>query len=541
MTGPGGLIGGRYRLERRLAAGGMGSVWLGQDERLHRPVAIKQLHVQPGLSPEAAELASQRAMREARITARLHHPHAVPVWDVVDDNGLPCLIMQYLPSTSLSEMLRDKGSLAPPVVARIGAEVASALAAAHELGIVHRDVKPGNVLIAEDGSAKVTDFGVSHAVGDVSLTSTGLVTGTPAFLAPEVARGAETAFSADVYGLGATLYDALEGQPPFGTDENPMAMLHKVASGQVIPPRQSGPLAPLLLRMLATDPRARPPMLDVARTLGALAADIDAATPLTQRFGPPPTATQRIAPLPVNPTTTMPVLPVADPARRPDAARPGSASPPPRSSRSGLMAALVVLVVLAAAVIGLLLVRKHNQNNANPSGPSVPVVSAPRKTASAPKTASPPTTASAPSTDASTPQNPSSANTGEPSSPSSDPSSQSSASSPPAGPSGAELAQAITDYYALLPSNTDAAWSRLTKNYQKSTAKNRKAFQDFWSSIDSVDVANASGSAPNSASATITYHYQNGSTVVEQTNYTLVQQDGVLKIDSSQVANSQSQ
>ena len=538
MTGPGGLIGGRYRLERRLAAGGMGSVWLGQDERLHRPVAIKQLHVQPGLSPEAAELAAQRAMREARITARLHHPNAVPVWDVVDDNGLPCLIMQYLPSTSLSELLREKGALVPSVVARIGAEVASALAAAHELGIVHRDVKPGNVLIAEDGSAKVTDFGVSHAIGDVSLTSTGLVTGTPAFLAPEVARGAETAFSADVYGLGATLYDALEGQPPFGHDDNPMAMLHKVASGQVIPPRQSGPLAPLVMRMLATDPRARPPMIDVARTLNALAADIDATTPLTQRFVPAPaptaplSATRRIGPPagqlagpPLTPTSRMPAVPTNG---RPPGARPGG-QPPAKSSRTGVVAALVVLVVVAAAVIGFLLVRKHNQNNASPAGSNPPVTSV--------------------STPAGTPSPPPRPSTGQNTSPASTPtssqpssaSSQPSDSSPPAGPTNDELARAIVDYYALLPSNTDEAWDRLTKNYQHTTAKNRKSFQDFWDSVDSVDVSNAAGSSPDGASATITYHYGDGSTVVEQTDYTLVEDNGELKIDSSQVVNSQSQ
>jgi hypothetical protein len=273
VSTPDAVIAGRYRLVNRIAAGGMGTVWQGWDERLRRPVAIKQLHPQPGLSGAAADMVNDRAMREARITARLHHPHAITVFDVVEQDGQPCLIMQYLPSTSLQAILNDRGTLAPIEVARIGAEIASALAAAHQAGIVHRDVKPGNVLIAEDGAANITDFGISHALGDVTLTSTGMVTGTPAYLAPEVARGSESTFAADVFSLGATLYAAVEGAPPFGTDENPMAVLHKVASGQVIPPHRAGPLGPLLTRMLAADPAGRPAMIDVARTLSALHSD----------------------------------------------------------------------------------------------------------------------------------------------------------------------------------------------------------------------------------------------------------------------------
>ncbi len=211
------------------------------------PVAVKRLHLQTWFTKAERDVAVQRAMREARITARLQHPNAVRVFDVVDDRGSPCLIMEYVPSRSLQQVVDANGPLPPAEVARIGTQVAAALAAAHRAGIVHRDVKPGNVLMADDGSAKITDFGISHAFDDSTLTSTGMVTGTPAYLAPEVARGAASDFASDVYSLGATLYMAVEGRPPVGAGEtNPIAVLHRVASGEWEPPTRSGPLTPML-------------------------------------------------------------------------------------------------------------------------------------------------------------------------------------------------------------------------------------------------------------------------------------------------------
>ena len=266
----------------------MGTVWEAYDERLQRTVAVKQLRLQPGLSKADADVAIQRLMREARITARLHHPNAVQVYDIVDDDGQPSLVMQYVPSTSLQDIIRDRGPLPPAEVARIGTQVAAALAAAHRAGIVHRDIKPGNVLIADDGTAKITDFGISHAFDDVTLTSTGMVTGTPAYLAPEVARGAQSSYASDVYSLGSTLYMAMEGTPPFGTDQNPMAVLHRVASAQPAPAVRSGPLAPMLRDMMNPDPSARPDMVTVANTLGTLRvgapeAETSAATAYIRR------------------------------------------------------------------------------------------------------------------------------------------------------------------------------------------------------------------------------------------------------------------
>ncbi|KAF2412800.1 hypothetical protein B1729_13145 [Microbacterium sp. B35-04] len=253
-----------------LGAGGMGIVWQAWDSRLRRPVALKMLRTQPELTDGERQLATDRAMREARITAGLHHPHAVTVFDVVEHDGQPCIVMQLIESTPLSELLREHGPFTPAEAAHIGAEVASALAAAHALKIVHRDVKPGNILIAGDGSALISDFGISHALGDASLTATGMVHGTPAYLAPEVARGLPTSFASDVFSLGSTLYAMVEGQPPFGTDKNPIALLHRVARGGYAAPKHAGPLAPLLRKMLASQPKRRPTMASVADALSSL-------------------------------------------------------------------------------------------------------------------------------------------------------------------------------------------------------------------------------------------------------------------------------
>ena len=168
-------------------------------------------------------------------------------------------------------MLTEKGPLEPRVVAEVGRQVADGLAAAHAAGVVHRDVKPGNVLIAEDGRVKLTDFGVSRAVDDVQLTRTGLIAGTPAFLSPEVARGKEPTAGSDVFALGATLYAAVEGRPPFGLDENAYALLHKVATGTVDPPHQAGPLTALLMRLLSDDPTQRPTASEARDGLAGIA------------------------------------------------------------------------------------------------------------------------------------------------------------------------------------------------------------------------------------------------------------------------------
>lgn len=275
------LIGSRYQLKQKVGQGAMGVVWQAYDEQLHRVVAAKELLGLDGLDDARVDRAKARAMREARLAARLEHPNAIRVYDVVEEDGRPWLIMEYLPSRSLAAVIAEQGSLPPREVARIGCYTAAALAAAHRHGIQHRDVKPGNVLIG-DQEVKITDFGISRATGeDATATATGTV-GTPAFFSPEVARGEDAGLPSDVFSLGATLYNAVEGGPPFGTADNNLVMLHRVASGSIMPPANAGPLlSPVLFRLLATDPERRPSMQEAVHLLAAVVNETPQASQAT--------------------------------------------------------------------------------------------------------------------------------------------------------------------------------------------------------------------------------------------------------------------
>lgn len=537
------LLADRYRLVRQVGSGGMGVVWEAWDERLERPVAVKQLKAQLGLTPQEAELAKNRAMREARITARLHHRNAVPVFDVVEHEGQPCLIMQFLPSVPLSAVLREGGPLGVNEAARVGAQVASALAAAHRLDIVHRDVKPGNILIADDGTALISDFGISHALGDATLTSTGLVHGTPAYLAPEVARGAESSFASDVFSLGATLYAALEGAPPFGTDSNSIALLYKVASGEFPPPQRAGALTPVLMEMLRSDPDARPTMRDAAarfaavESQGAIAPvtlpllatepDLDAArdaagTTQVRRSDRRPTFAA--APLAVAAASAVP--PSVAPPVPPSPAEPHRSGR--RRRRGGWLAALAL--VLGLVVLGTAFVT--GQLGRGATGTAGAPVTAGTSSATAPPDASPsessdpdPTTASEPS---------------ETPSPSAPPTTRSPRPTPTPSsgePTADELEAAITSYYTLVPDNTDDAWPLMTRSYQRGTSGGRQAYQRFWDAVDRVSVSKVKASPPSRVEATVTYR-RGTSTAVERTAFRLVRDDGVLKIDASSVIGS---
>ncbi|MER5268243.1 serine/threonine-protein kinase [Actinosynnema sp. NPDC002837] len=286
-TGTGtGTVGGRYALVERVGSGAMGVVWRARDELLDREVAVKQLRW-PDLTADELEVARARAMREARNAARLQHPDAISVFDVVVEDDRPWLVMEYLPSRSLAGLLAERGRLSPDEAARIGGRVATALAAAHAAGIVHRDVKPSNVLIGHDGTVKLTDFGISRAAGDGTLTDSGMITGTPAYLAPEVARGEQPDQASDVFSLGATLYAATEGQSPHGVSDNSFGLLYRAAAGLIEPPTRSGPLTGVLTRLLAADPAGRPTAVEAAELLAApLRAEPEPAEPEQVESGP---------------------------------------------------------------------------------------------------------------------------------------------------------------------------------------------------------------------------------------------------------------
>jgi eukaryotic-like serine/threonine-protein kinase len=288
----------RYRLNERVGAGSMGAVWRATDELLGRTVAVKQLLLQPGApgfdtQGQAYDEARQRILREGRLAARLQHPHAIAVFDVVLHDDAPWLVMEYLPSRTLGALLNTEGPLDPRHAADIGRQIADGLAAAHAAGIVHRDIKPGNVLIGADGIVKITDFGVSRAADDVQLTRTGLIAGTPAYLAPETARGQNPSTASDVFALGSTLYTAVEGEPPFGLDDNAYALLYKVGAGTIRPPEHAGPLTDALLRMLRADPAERPTATAAKTELAAVAAGHQLPGPAgsPSRVGGPPRPT----------------------------------------------------------------------------------------------------------------------------------------------------------------------------------------------------------------------------------------------------------
>jgi eukaryotic-like serine/threonine-protein kinase len=511
MAEPQDLIADRYRLLHRIGSGGMGVVWEGWDERLERRVAVKQLYRQSGTSAKEAEQANQRAMREARLTARLQHPHAVPVFDAVEQDGQLWLIMQFIPSITLAAVLEEGGPLQPEEAGKVGAEVASALAAAHAVGIVHRDVKPGNILIADDGAALISDFGIARALGDATLTSSGMIHGTPAYLAPEVARGNEADFASDVFSLGATLYSALEGHPPFGTDDNTMALLHRVASGEFAPPQHSGALTPVIMDMLSVDPDDRPSMRAVAESFARAAGDH---------------ATEQTATSPA----TAPTPAAASASHHQQAAEPR------RSRGLAAVVAVVALIGLGILVTALLVNDRRTANPTVTPGQSTSAVPA----SSTLPTPSPTASKPSPSPKSSGPQKGPApkATAGTKARKSATAPSPTTAPTVRGTPTAAELRQVITSYYALMPRNTDAAWPRMTASYQTNHAGGRQAYQRFWDAISKIALADVRGIPPDSAQATITYYFKDGRVVRERTAYGLVNEDGRLKIDSSTVLSS---
>jgi hypothetical protein len=276
MTAADTLVAGRYRVSACLGTGGMGRVWLARDEVLRRDVAIKEIALPFGLTYDEREEMRERTLREARAAARLSHPNVVRIYDVQHGHERPWIVMEYVPSSSLLEVIKDNGPLPVNQVAGIGLAVLSALDAANRVGVLHRDVKPSNVLIAEDGRVVLTDFGsamIDECEG--ALTRTGVILGSPRYIAPERARDGVATPESDLWSLGATLYEAVEGRAPY-TRQTTLETLVALATEKPDPVRFAGPLKPVLTGLLQKDPKARMKATDIEERLRRI-ADVQSA------------------------------------------------------------------------------------------------------------------------------------------------------------------------------------------------------------------------------------------------------------------------
>ncbi len=263
------LIGGRYRLAEPIGHGAMGVVWRAVDELLDRDVAVKEVRLPPSLSEAERDNSYQRTLREARTAARLSHPAVATVYDVVEERGRPWIVMELVRGRSLDQVIAEDGALPPKRAAVVGRQLLDALAAAHAAGVLHRDVKPSNVLLCPDSRTVLTDFGIATAEGDPSLTLAGVVMGSPGFLAPERVRGSPATPASDLWSLGATLYAAVEGQGPYDRHGGVMMTMAAVATEDPSPPKAAGPLTGLIIALLSRDPAARPTAATAAQMLEA--------------------------------------------------------------------------------------------------------------------------------------------------------------------------------------------------------------------------------------------------------------------------------
>ncbi|WP_433441991.1 protein kinase domain-containing protein [Nonomuraea sp. CA-141351] len=271
MTDSAGMVGGRYRLLRTIGRGGMGTVWHAHDEVLGRDVAVKEVLPPPDLTDPERDVFAVRTFREARAAGRVAHPGVATVYDVLEERGHPWIVMQLVHSRTLGELIRDDGPMTPVEAADIGLQLFEALRAAHAAGVLHRDVKPDNVLLTEDGRAVLTDFGIATTEDEAPVTRTGILIGTPAFMAPERAAGARATPASDLWSLGVTLYMAVEGHSPFQRD-NALTTLGAVMHAEPEPLSRAGVLAPVLLGLLRKNPAERMSLEEAEQRLATIIA-----------------------------------------------------------------------------------------------------------------------------------------------------------------------------------------------------------------------------------------------------------------------------
>ena len=470
---PPAVIGGRYETVRPIGRGGMGTVWLAHDTVLGREVAVKRIGHFPGES--AGE--TRRAMREARAAAALNHPNVVAVYDVVEHVGSPWLVMEYVAGPTLATAVGSRGPMTPTGAADLGAQLAGALAAAHRAGIVHRDIKPANVLIG-GGRPKIGDFGIARAGKDDHLTQTGLVTGTPSYMAPEVAVGGVHGEAADVWALGATLYFAVEGVDAHPTQGNALATLQHVAANAPRRPERAGPLEPILADLLSRDPARRGTMAQALQRLEIVAAGGAPARVRGRKAA--------AAPTPVRSART-----------------PAAATDPEKGGPPLLLWALVALIAAVVLVVAIVVAtRDGDQSGSQSTGTSAEEVS--------------------PSSSA----DPSAGENAE---------NSENAESPESAPEELALThkegrEFIKDYFQAVTGNRDKSWDMLVPGRQGDP----EGYEEFWGGMEKVKTDDISvDTQAGTVSVTLELEPEDGDPVTKRYTYQLTRIDGELKIDTN--------
>lgn len=353
-TGSNRTVAGRYALTDEVGRGGMGVVWQAYDDRLHRKVAVKELVYPAEVTDDERDRLRNRTLREARAVAAVEHPNAVRVFDIVTHDDQPWIVMEYVDGKTLTDIVHEQGPLPPDEVARIGLSLLGALEAAHTAGVLHRDVKPSNVIVRDDGRVALTDFGIATVDTEPETTSSSVLVGSPAYISPERAQGAEPTPASDVWSLGATLWTVAEGRPPFDGPTSLATMNAVVSSPTPDCLRCAGPLAAVIEQMLDKDPARRPSYAEIRTALEA-SLDADVSGPATQ-----PTESAELPPA-FDRTVALDTREIALAAPAPAGPPPPAATEPATESATGppgrrgrLVAIWSVLVGLAVA-LGLFL------------------------------------------------------------------------------------------------------------------------------------------------------------------------------------------
>ena len=495
------MIAGRYSLDSEIGRGGMGVVWRGEDRVLGRDVALKRI----GMAPGGASPDLLRAEREARLAASLNHPNVVAVFDLLVENDEHWLVMEYVESRNLAELVRQHGALSDDSAAHLLGQAADALAAAHAAGIVHRDVKPSNMLVTPQGRVKLTDFGIARNSQDATLTQTGMVTGSPAYIAPEVASGSAASTASDVWSIGATLFHALAGTPPYDVKDNMVAALYRIVHEDPPRLRRAGWLAPVIEATMAKDPDQRWSMDQVRDFL--LAGPDASPTRVVPVGAAAATAPLTAAEPAVGGTAQTPhIAPTPQPAD--EESTPVKGRDATRQWRRPLGVLLGSAVALVAAVLIWLAVGAGDDEDADQAGsePSASA-SATEETSEAEEASEEPS--EEPTTEA----------TEDPAEPAEEPTAE-------------ELTSFATSYAPTAVSDPDTSWKMLTPQFQNESG-GREGYDRWWDQFQSAEIRDVRADPDNmTVTYTVDYVYTDGSTATDTVSLQLVEQGGDLLVAS---------